>query len=245
MTGVQTCALPISNNIRKVFSLEKADDVRGYVDLFRRKFVGKNGKDVNKAPKIQRLITPVMVQRKHRLFNKKLKARVHAKQEAAAYSRLASKRAAEAKVAQDLPRCLLSDYLESRVFGKLKEAMDGDTAAALDHDRAPAEIDVDGVVAATFGLENGGRLPHAVPLREAVGLLQGAGLAEAMLLVPAAELKAAGAPAGDVSDEAFGDDDDIGQYMDHEDGGGSDLGMKPRSCCASDCSASEIGRAHV
>ena len=37
--------------------------------------------------------------------------------------------------------------------------------------RAPAEIDVDGVVAATFGLENGGRLPHAVPLREAVGLL--------------------------------------------------------------------------
>ena len=89
-----------ANNIRKVFSLEKADDVRGYVDLFRRKFVGKNGKDVNKAPKIQRLITPVMVQRKHRLFNKKLKARVHAKQEAAAYSRLASKRAAEAKVAR-------------------------------------------------------------------------------------------------------------------------------------------------
>ena len=87
-----------ANNIRKVFSLEKADDVRGYVDLFRRKFVGKNGKDVNKAPKIQRLVTPVMVQRKHRLFNKKLKARVHAKQEAAAYSRLASKRAAEAKV---------------------------------------------------------------------------------------------------------------------------------------------------
>mmetsp|Transcript_44621 Transcript_44621/g.117923 ORF Transcript_44621/g.117923 Transcript_44621/m.117923 type:complete len:178 (-) Transcript_44621:50-583(-) len=27
----------------------------------------------------------------------------------------------------------------------------------------------------------------------------------------------------DVSDEAFGDDDDIGKYMDHEDGGGSDF----------------------
>ena len=60
-----------ANNIRKVFTLEKADDVRGYVDLFRRKFVGNNGKDVNKGPKIQRLITPLV--RARRLT--KLKAR--------------------------------------------------------------------------------------------------------------------------------------------------------------------------
>ena len=37
--------------------------------------------------------------------------------------------------------------------------------------RAQTPVDVDGVVAATFGLENGGRLPAPVPLREAVGLL--------------------------------------------------------------------------
>merc|ERR1719235_704386 len=48
-----------ANNIRKLFNLEKSDDVRGYVDMFRRKFDGKNGKSNNKAPKIQRLITPV------------------------------------------------------------------------------------------------------------------------------------------------------------------------------------------
>ena len=37
--------------------------------------------------------------------------------------------------------------------------------------RQRRRVDVDGVVAATFGLENGGRLPHAVPLRDAVQLL--------------------------------------------------------------------------
>ena len=89
-----------ANNIRKLFNLEKEDDVRGYVDMFRRKFDGKNGKAVNKAPKIQRLITPVMLQRKRRRFAKKLQARAHAKREAAEYTRLHMKRMKEAKEAR-------------------------------------------------------------------------------------------------------------------------------------------------
>ena len=89
-----------ANNIRKLFTLEKADDVRGYVDMFRRKFDGKNGKSNNKAPKIQRLITPVMLQRKRRRFAEKLKAREHAQREAAEYQRLFLKRQKEAREAR-------------------------------------------------------------------------------------------------------------------------------------------------
>ena len=50
----------------------------------------------------------------------------------------------------------------------------GDAPTSGDAPAPPRQrrrVDVDGVVAATFGLENGGRLPHAVPLRDAVQLL--------------------------------------------------------------------------
>merc|ERR1711971_867533 len=47
-------------NIRKLFNLEKKDDVRKFV--VRR--VCKEGKKKTKAPKIQRLVTPSMLQRK-------------------------------------------------------------------------------------------------------------------------------------------------------------------------------------
>ena len=42
-----------ANKIRKLFALSKEDDVRKYV--IRRKFTKKNGKEVTKAPKIQRI----------------------------------------------------------------------------------------------------------------------------------------------------------------------------------------------
>merc|ERR1719395_308076 len=41
-----------ANKIRKLFALSKEDDVRKYV--IRRKFTKKNGKEVTKAPKLQR-----------------------------------------------------------------------------------------------------------------------------------------------------------------------------------------------
>merc|ERR1712183_1264253 len=49
-----------ASNIRKLFNLEKKDDVRKFV--VRR--VCKEGKKKTKAPKIQRLVTPSMLQRK-------------------------------------------------------------------------------------------------------------------------------------------------------------------------------------
>merc|ERR1719473_485416 len=49
-----------ASNIRKLFNLQKADDVRQFVV---RREAGKK----KKAPKIQRLITPVTLQRRRRL----------------------------------------------------------------------------------------------------------------------------------------------------------------------------------
>ncbi len=68
----------------------------------------------------------------------------------------------------------IAEYVPSR----MAHWQPGDApASGMAESAAPApprqrrRVDVDGVVAATFGLENGGRLPHAVPLRDAVQLL--------------------------------------------------------------------------
>ena len=53
-----------ANNIRKLFSLEKSDPVTQYVIRRTIEKEGKKAKSV--APKIQRLITPVTLQRKRR-----------------------------------------------------------------------------------------------------------------------------------------------------------------------------------
>ena len=51
-----------ANNIRKFWGLLKTEDVRKFV--IARTFTNKAGKEVTKRPKIQRLITPIMRQRK-------------------------------------------------------------------------------------------------------------------------------------------------------------------------------------
>merc|ERR1712048_1237907 len=57
-----------ASNIRKLFNLEKKDDVRQFVV---RREAGKK----KKAPKIQRLVTPAMLQRK-RYFKSQTRARM-------------------------------------------------------------------------------------------------------------------------------------------------------------------------
>jgi small subunit ribosomal protein S6e len=52
-----------ATKIRKLFNLEKKDDVRRYVLLYSRK-IEKNGKTHYKTPKIQRLVTDVRLRRK-------------------------------------------------------------------------------------------------------------------------------------------------------------------------------------
>merc|ERR1712167_94331 len=61
------------SKIRKLFNLGEGDDVRQFV--VRRKITTKGGKEYNKAPKIQRLVTPVQLQRKrHRVALKRQRA---------------------------------------------------------------------------------------------------------------------------------------------------------------------------
>lgn len=77
-----------ASKIRKLFSLSKEDDVCKYVNTYRRSFESKNGKKHSKAPKVQRLVTPLTLQRKrHRLAIKKQRI-VKSKADAADYQKL-------------------------------------------------------------------------------------------------------------------------------------------------------------
>jgi len=84
-----------ANNIRKLFSLEKSDPVTQYVI---RRTIEKEGKKAKQvAPKIQRLITPVTLQRKRRRMADK-RSRAEAAQKAEAeYRKLLAQRAKDAK----------------------------------------------------------------------------------------------------------------------------------------------------
>lgn len=54
-----------ASKIRKLFNLTKDDDVRKYVNTYRR-VITKGDKTHSRAPKIQRLVTPLTLQRKRR-----------------------------------------------------------------------------------------------------------------------------------------------------------------------------------
>lgn len=84
-----------ASKIRKLFDLDVKDDIRKFV--VRRSYVNKAGKTKNKAPKIQRLVTPVTLQRQRRA--KVLEVRRHdkVKEDIAAYEKLRKQRATEQK----------------------------------------------------------------------------------------------------------------------------------------------------
>jgi len=84
-----------ASKIRQLFALSKEDDVRKYVVA--RTFTNKKGKEVTKRPKIQRLITPLQLQRKRHRTALKRTARKKAKTEEAEYSRLYQVRMKEMK----------------------------------------------------------------------------------------------------------------------------------------------------
>jgi len=91
-----------ASKIRKLFNLSKEDDVRQYV--LRRPVTGKEGKKARtKAPKIQRLVTPLVLQRKrHRLALKRRRA-AKRREDAAEYAKLLAQRAKE-KAAEKIAR---------------------------------------------------------------------------------------------------------------------------------------------
>jgi len=86
-----------ASKIRKFFNLTKKDDVRKFV--IRREVKPKNPekKPYTKAPKIQRLITPVTLQRRRRRFALKKKRSEAVKEAASEYSALLAKRVKEQK----------------------------------------------------------------------------------------------------------------------------------------------------
>jgi small subunit ribosomal protein S6e len=86
-----------ASHIRKLFALTKEDDVRKYI--IKRPLPAKEGKKQrSQAPKIQRLVTPVVLQRKrHRLALKK--RRIESRKEAEAeYAKLLAQRRREEKL---------------------------------------------------------------------------------------------------------------------------------------------------
>ncbi|KAK3733231.1 hypothetical protein QZH41_002001 [Actinostola sp. cb2023] len=85
-----------AGRIRKMFNLSKEDDVRQYV--IRRPLPEVEGKKArSKAPRIQRLVTPVVLQRKRKRLALKRQRAQKAKQEATDYAKLLAKRAKEVK----------------------------------------------------------------------------------------------------------------------------------------------------
>merc|ERR1712146_762431 len=106
-----------ANNIRKLFNLTKDDDVRKYV--IHRNFTSKKGKTIRKSPKIQRLVTPLTLQRKRARKAEKMNSVLRNKEEAAAYKKLVAQRLAEQREAR---RSLISKRRSSRKSAKLAAA---------------------------------------------------------------------------------------------------------------------------
>lgn len=86
-----------ASKIRKLFNLSKEDDVRKYV--IRREVPNKKPgmKPISKAPKIQRLVTPVVLQRKRARIAHKMAKLAASKQAAAEYAELLALRNKEVK----------------------------------------------------------------------------------------------------------------------------------------------------
>uniref|UniRef100_A0A3B3QPE8 Small ribosomal subunit protein eS6 n=1 Tax=Paramormyrops kingsleyae TaxID=1676925 RepID=A0A3B3QPE8_9TELE len=79
-----------ASKIRKLFNLSKEDDVRKYV--VRRPLTKEGKKPRTKAPKIQRLVTPRVLQHKRQRIAMKRKRTLKNKEEAAEYAKLLAKR---------------------------------------------------------------------------------------------------------------------------------------------------------
>merc|ERR1712193_207715 len=102
-----------ASKIRKLFNLTKDDNVCQYV--IKRPLPVKEGKKAQfKAPKIQRLVTPIMLQRKrHRLALKRKRAEKN-RQAAAEYAKILAQRQRKPREAKELRRKRSASLRESR-----------------------------------------------------------------------------------------------------------------------------------
>jgi small subunit ribosomal protein S6e len=122
-----------ASKIRKLFNLSKEDDVRQYV--LRRPITTKEGKKARtKAPKIQRLVTPMVLQRRRRRLAFKRRRAVKAREDAAEYAKLLAQRAKE-KQAVKIARRRSSASRSSQTDEKKPPVKDKTPAK----DKAPAK----------------------------------------------------------------------------------------------------------
>merc|ERR1712060_915805 len=92
-----------ASKIRKLFNLTKDDNVCQYV--IKRPLPAKEGKKPQfKAPKVQRLVTPIMLQRKRQRLAVKRKRAEKNRQAAAEYAKILAQRQKEAKEAKEMRR---------------------------------------------------------------------------------------------------------------------------------------------
>jgi small subunit ribosomal protein S6e len=105
-----------ASKIRALFNLTKDDDVRKYV--ISRKFTNKAGKEVTKSPKIQRLITPLTLQRKRSRKALKLTGVKKSKEDANEFKKVCAQRVSEQKEAR---RSAVSKRRSSRKSQKVTE----------------------------------------------------------------------------------------------------------------------------
>lgn len=87
-----------ASKIRRLFNVE-ADEVKKSVIQFCRK-VEKKGKTIAKRPRIQRLVTPTVLYRKHKRAADKIKSLDASKKAAAEYSQMIAQRAASEREAR-------------------------------------------------------------------------------------------------------------------------------------------------
>ncbi|ORX40099.1 putative 40s ribosomal protein s6-b [Kockovaella imperatae] len=84
-----------ATRIRKFFNLDKKDDVRAFV--IKREVTRASGKTYTKSPKIQRLVTPMRLQRKRHLQSLKKRRTEAQKESIAEYKAKVAQRAEEKK----------------------------------------------------------------------------------------------------------------------------------------------------
>jgi small subunit ribosomal protein S6e len=102
-----------ASKIRKLFNLTKDDDVRQYV--IKRPLPLKDGKKQKfKAPKIQRLVTPAMLQRKRHRISLKRRRSEKNKMAGAEYAKILAQRQKEAKEAKEIRRKRTASLRESK-----------------------------------------------------------------------------------------------------------------------------------
>jgi len=137
-----------ASKIRKLFNLTKEDDVRKYV--VRREIPAKKeGRKPNtKAPKIQRLVTPVRLQRKRRRQAEIKRRMAKSKAEAADYAKLLAKRNREKRVATASRKARASARLSAKISAKggepaQKKARSSDKEARKSVDKKERKSDKD------------------------------------------------------------------------------------------------------